>query len=747
MKKSILTLLLFFVTIFIACNDKNIATNNNSSVTIYYNGDIITMEGKSPIYVEALVEKAGKIAFVGNYEEAIKKFGDDVKKIDLEGKTLLPGFIDGHGHMYNTGLLGIAANVLPAPDGPGTDFDNLVKSVKDWTETEDGKFLINKMGWIMANGYDDSQLKEKTHPTREVLDKISTTMPVVVIHQSGHLACVNSKALEIMGYNIHTKPIEGGVIRRFKNGNPNGVLEEAAFFNGLLPVLGKKTDEELQLMCVQKGQESYAKYGYTTAQEGRSTADVTGALAIASKKNKIFIDVVAYPDIIWNKAAVTPEFYKADRSYTNHYRIGGVKLTLDGSPQGKTAWLTKCYHVNPEGQDGCYKGYPIMQDEKVIEYVTTAFKNKWQIMAHTNGDAAIDQFIKAVNAAIKTNGYEDHRSVMIHGQTLRKDQIPMLAKLKILPSLFPMHTFYWGDWHRESVLGEERAAYISPSRDVVDAGMTITSHHDAPVTFPNSLRVLDATVNRVTRSGFILGPDQRLTPYEGLKTLTEWAAIQHFEEDNKGTLTVGKLADLVILDKNPLKVNPVTINTIEVLETIKEGKTVYKKEKSLGEWSETNLEDDVKEAIDYAVKEINPTSKLKKVIETRKQIVKGINYELSFSLVNGEIWNVLVYRDLDGNFSLTKKTQRSIAGGWKDSEINDDVINSVEFVLSQMNNSSPLKEILSAKSQVVKGVNYEVVFSLKNNTVWTAKVNRGLDGKFSILQEAKKQETTKKATK
>jgi len=152
---------------------------------------------------------------------------------------LLPGFIDGHGHMYNTGLLGMAANVLPAPDGPGTDFDNLVKAIKDWTTTTDGKFLSNKMGWIMANGYDDSQLKEKNHPTREVLDRISTTIPVVIIHQSGHLACVNSKALEVMGYNKDTKAIEGGIMRRDKDGNPNGVLEEAAFFNGVMTALAK----------------------------------------------------------------------------------------------------------------------------------------------------------------------------------------------------------------------------------------------------------------------------------------------------------------------------------------------------------------------------------------------------------------------------------------------------------------------------------------------------------------------------
>ena len=216
-----------------------------------------------------------------------------------------------------------------------------------------------------------------------------------------------------------------------------------------------------------------------------------------------------------------------------------------------------------------------MSDEVAIKHINTAFKNKWQIIAHTNGDAAIDQYIKAIKVAKKSYGYDDHRSVMIHGQTLRKDQIPDLVDLGILPSLFPMHTFYWGDWHVESVLGHPRADYISPSRDVVEAGLTVTSHHDAPVTFPNSMRVLDATVNRITRSGKVLGPDQRLTPYEGLKTLTQWAAIQYFEETSKGTLAEGKLADFVILSNNPLKVEPLTIKDIKIVQSIKEGHVVY----------------------------------------------------------------------------------------------------------------------------------------------------------------------------
>ncbi len=585
MKNSQTRLFAIFCGILIlltSCNNQKKETQNKDESytlkqTIYYNGDIITMEGDKPEYVEAVVQREGKIIFVGSKVEAFKLFGKKAIKTDLNGKTMLPGFIDGHSHLYNVGFVSLCAILLPPPDGPGADFKSIVNNVNKWKETENGQFITTKIGWIIGFGYDDSQLKEKNHPTKEILDKISTEIPVIIIHQSGHLATVNSKALEIAGYNKDSK-IKGGVIRKDKNNNPTGVLEESAFFNIFMPLVSGKTDTEFQALNVQKGQEEYVKYGYTTAQDGRSTVETTNALAQAARDNKLFIDVVSYPDIIWNKKAITPEFYNQEHTYTNHYRIGGVKLTLDGSPQGKTAWLSKCYFVNPKGQKGCYKGYPIMPLEKATEYIKTAFQNKWQILCHTNGDAAIDQYIKAVEIALKEYGYPDHRSVMIHGQTLRKNQIPDLVRLKIYPSLFPMHTYYWGDWHRESVLGEKRAEYISPCRDVVDAGLTLTSHHDAPVTYPNSMRVLDATVNRVTRSGYVLGQDQKLTSYEGLKTLTQWAAKQYFEENSKGTLTTDKLADFVILDKNPLKVNPLDINSIEVIETIKEGKTVYKKE-------------------------------------------------------------------------------------------------------------------------------------------------------------------------
>ncbi len=579
--------LLFLLTIaalMISCTDisnKNTQTKANADPyklqqTIYYGGDIITMEGDQPQYVEAVVQREGKIVFAGSKKDALKRFKGKATEVDLKGKTLLPAFVDGHSHMYNVGFASLVANLLPPPDGPGKDFESIVKTLNEYKDTEEGKYMFNKLGWIIGNGYDDSQLKEKDHPTAGVLDKVSTEYPILIIHQSGHLASMNSKGLEVMKYNAQTKDPDGGKIRRDKSGNPTGVLEEAAFFKVLVPIMGK-IDDELALKIVDKGQEEYARKGYLTAQSGRTTIEQLSALKMAAKKNKFYIDVVAYPDIVLGTDFIDGEDYSPSHEYKNRFRIGGVKLTLDGSPQGKTAWLTEPYLVPPTGEKEGYKGYPIMNDDKAIGYVKTAFKNHWQILCHTNGDAAIDQYIKAVDAAEKEYDYPDHRTVLIHGQTLRKDQIPDLVRLGIYPSLFPMHTFYWGDWHVSSVLGEPRASYISPCRDVLNAGLNLTSHHDAPVTFPNSIRVLDATVNRVTRSGKILGPDQRLTAYEGLETLTKWAAKQYFEENSKGTITKGKLADFVILDKNPLKIDPMNIHTIEVLESIKEGKTVFKK--------------------------------------------------------------------------------------------------------------------------------------------------------------------------
>jgi predicted amidohydrolase YtcJ len=198
-----------------------------------------------------------------------------------------------------------------------------------------------------------------------------------------------------------------------------------------------------------------------------------------------------------------------------------------------------------------------------------------QILVHANGEGASDILIGALDTATQTHGHADRRPVLIHGQFMREDQVDAYKRLDVFPSLFPMHTFYWGDWHRDRTVGPEAADNISPTGWVRERGMMFSSHHDAPVAFPDSMRILDATVTRRSRSNDIIGPAQRVDVLTALKSLTIWPAYQHFEEDRKGSLEPGKLADLVILSEDPTAIDPETLDTIAVLETIKEGRTIF----------------------------------------------------------------------------------------------------------------------------------------------------------------------------
>jgi predicted amidohydrolase YtcJ len=180
-----------------------------------------------------------------------------------------------------------------------------------------------------------------------------------------------------------------------------------------------------------------------------------------------------------------------------------------------------------------------------------------------------------VASANDTLGFKDRRTVMIHAQTARDDQIESMKTQGVIPSYFVAHTFYWGDWHRDSVFGEERAMRISPLKSTLDAGVLFTIHNDAPIVPPDMMRLVWTAVNRQTRTGEILGKAERVAPMEALKAMTINAAYQAFEDDKKGSLEVGKLADLTILSDNPLTIAPIKIKDIRVLETFKEGELIF----------------------------------------------------------------------------------------------------------------------------------------------------------------------------
>lgn len=564
MRKSTELLILFIFILTLACHKKS---ELNSAYTIYAGGDILTMIGDTPIYAEALLVEHGKIVFVGSIPEAQEKAGHDYTSIDLKGKTMIPGLIDGHAHFAAFSAQAIGAQILPPPDAEAKDIPTLIEILKEWNTPENRALT----GWIFGMGFDDSVLEENRFPTKHDLDQVTTEFPVMIIHISGHFASVNSKGLEVLGIDASTEDPEGGIIRREGNNEPNGVLEELAAIPYLFKVI-QPASPEASDKFFEKGQEMALSFGYTTAQDGRA---FNNDLAEIAKAGKLKLDVISYIDYSVADQFMASKWYGND--YKNHFRIGGMKLTLDGSPQGRTAWRTEPYLIPPDGQGSDYSGYPaIPNDEDVIAIYKKAFANDYQILTHANGDAAMDQMIRTMKVAAEQYGNDDRRSVLIHGQYVRHDQLDSFKTLNVITSLFPLHTFYWGDWHKQ-LIGDELGNNISPTKTALNKGLNITIHTDAPVALPNLMRMVGIAVERKSRSGVVLNANEALSPYEALQAITIWSAYQHFEEDRKGTLETGKLADLVILDQNPIKVPHEEIKNIRVLETIKEGVSVYKR--------------------------------------------------------------------------------------------------------------------------------------------------------------------------
>jgi predicted amidohydrolase YtcJ len=537
---------------------------------IWSGGTILTMNDAA-MRAEAVAEKDGRILAVGDAESVMAHRGPDTEVIDLAGRTLLPGFFDAHGHVFMGGLQALSANMLAPPDGEVTDIASLQQTLRDWATANAEAVAASDL--ILGFGYDNAQLAELRHPTRDDLDAVSAEVPMVIIHQSGHLAVLNSKALEVVGYGAATEDPEGGVIRRSAGSRePNGVLEETAFFAAIVKLMGNVGEEGAETFA-RAGAELWARYGYTTAEEGRSMPGTVQVLRKVADEGGFKIDIVTYPDVL-----VDSDFIKANQSdtYRNRLRVAGAKLTIDGSPQGFTAWRDRPYYDPVGDYPPGYAGYPAATRDQVVDAVMWAYANDVQIITHSNGEAASDLLIAAHEAAIAEHGPTDRRPVLIHGQFLRSDQVDSLKRLGIMPSLFPMHTFYWGDWHREHTVGPELVDNISPTGWCVQRGIRFSSHHDAPVAFPDSMRILDATVTRRSRSGDIIGPAQRVDVITALKAMTIWPAWQHFEEGTKGSIEPGKLADLVILSADPTAVDPETLDRIEVVETIKEGATIFR---------------------------------------------------------------------------------------------------------------------------------------------------------------------------
>lgn len=549
-----------------AAEDQDLAAESTPEpATVYFNADVITLVDSAPT-ASAIAVRGGRILAVGDVKVAKAAAGPHAVLRDMKGRTIVPGLIDAHGHFASVARVVPLADLQPPPSGGVSNIAELLSALRAWRASNP------TAAWIQGVGYDDSLLAERRHPTRDDLDTISKDLPIALTHVSGHLMSCNSACLSASGITAATDDPKGGVIRRRPGGRePNGVLEEAAI-QLVIAKLPRPSTEQI-LADLRKTQDYYASYGITTVQEGAASQRDVADLRAFADKGDLHLDVVAYVQHT-RLPELAPDF-AASRTYENHFRIGGIKLTLDGSPQGKTAWLTQPYLIAPEGLPKDYRGYATLDEAQIDRITSAAFARNIQVLMHANGDAAIDQMIGAVSRAEAASGPGDRRPVMIHAQTAREDQLDLMKAKGIIPSFFVAHTFFWGDWHRDSVFGDPRAARISPLKSAESRGLRITIHNDSPVVPPDMMRLMWSAVKRTTRSGKTLGPEQRISPYDALKAITKDAAYQYFEEGQKGTIEVGKFADFAVLSQNLLQVQPDRIKDIQVLETIKEGATVF----------------------------------------------------------------------------------------------------------------------------------------------------------------------------
>lgn len=521
---------------------------------IYFGGEIITMRHEHDD-VEAVLTDGGRIKAVGTLAD-IERIAPDAERVDLNGKTLLPAFIDSHSHLSL-----FAQNLANADLSDAESFDDIVRILTAFRE----KNKLFHGEYIQGIGYDHNRLKEGRHPDKFVLDKVSTDNPIFIFHVSFHMGVANSLALEQAGITAqNTEPSE--LIGRLPDGEPSGYLSEEGMSNVYMQIMRIPLDYP---QLYKQAQQVYLENGICTVQDGALGKEQIKLLKNLSEQGVLKLDTVGYLLINDSAHEAIEENKELLGRYQNHLKIGGYKMLLDGSPQSKTAWLSEPYTDGSNGE-------PRVSDEEVARYTKQAVDDGIQLLTHCNGDAASEQLLNAYEKAVSDERSRNLRPVMVHSQTVRRDQLERFSAIGMIPSFFVDHVYYWGDVHLKN-LGKQRAENISPVGWAEELGLIYTFHQDTPVLQPNMMRTIRTAVARTTHNGVLLGENHRTSVYHALKAITINAAYQYGEENEKGSIENGKSADFVILDGNPLKAEIEKITDIHVSEVVFKGENLYKR--------------------------------------------------------------------------------------------------------------------------------------------------------------------------
>ena len=536
---------------------------------IIHGGPIVTVNPRQPS-ADAVAVADGRIVAVGTKADVLRLAGPRTQLTDLGGRTLVPGFIDGHSHFFTCIDVQVQALCASPPAGPCRSVADVIAALAALRDRR----RIPPGGFVIGFGYDPDLLAEHRAPTRQELDRAFPDHPVMIVHVSGHGAMLNSKALATYGITAATPTPPGGVIGREPGSNePDGLLFETAFLPIFSKLPGPDDDESLELL--RTGQELYLRAGITTAQEGATMKHQLDLLRIAADRDLLRLDVVALPFITEIDAIFAGQPPREEKDYRKRLRIGGVKVVADGSPQGRTAFFTTPYLTGgPAGQQD-WRGEPTFPQATLNEMVKKVYDGGATLFVHCNGDAAIDALLEAHRFAAGDDPAKPRGTVGVHSQFIRQDQLEKYRAWNITPSFFTIHCFYFGDTHVAN-RGPRQAAFISPMKTARGLGLAPTNHTDFNVAPLDQLFTIHTAVNRTSRSGQPIGPDERISPLEALEAVTLAGARQYGEEARKGSIEAGKLADFAVLSANPLTVPAGEIERIRVEETIKEGVTVWR---------------------------------------------------------------------------------------------------------------------------------------------------------------------------
>ena len=536
----------------------------HSPSNLWHGGPIITMEGAQPRTVQAVVERDGRIIYVGSAAKARKAAGAHAIDHDLKGATMLPGFVDAHSHFAM--LMQVASGVdLSDPAHPVKDIASLINALKS-AIAERG---IAPAAWVVAWAYDDGKLADQRHVTAADLDALGD-YKVVLIHFTGHGLVANSAVMAGAGITAASPNPPGGVTLRDASGKPNGVFFENAAYPIFLTM--PQLTQAQKLTALDAVQARYASNGFTHMQDGAASLPDINFLTSPVAAPRLKLDLAMLP----TSQNIDALLHRTDLrfgAYQGHVKLEGIKFVLDGSPQARTGYFTRDYKNGaPDGHLPWHGTSNMTQDQFNMD-AKRAHDKGWQIFVHANGDAAIDMAIKGFDQ-LGITAKDNARPIVIHSQFQRPDQLAAYKRIGVGPAYFTNHTYYFADIHRSN-FPREVVDFISPIQSALKAELHPSNHSDAPVTPLDPFTQLWSSMARQSLTGVVSGPDQRLSSYQALQMLTTGPAWQVFEENRKGRIKAGLLADFVVLDKNPLTTPLDQIRGIKVLQTIKEGRSVW----------------------------------------------------------------------------------------------------------------------------------------------------------------------------